>query len=268
MILSGQAVFNKIINELSRLDAPSGQLAILQVGNDLASNIYIKKKLELAKTLSVKAQVYKFNNSISEDELLEEISNLNENQEVSGILVQIPLPSQIDRTKICSAISSDKDVDGFGYILGKECKVLPPTIKAIDQVLVHYNILKKDKKIIIVGGGFLVGSPLFRYYQEEGCDVELLNEGDDLYFERLQEADIVILATGGGAVFDHTHFAQGSVVIDASTIASDSKLYGDLETSLIDGKFSFSPVPGGVGPVTVAMLFVNFYLLNSLVLDL
>jgi len=268
MILLGKDIFNKLLNELARLDPPSRELAIVQVGDDRASNIYIKKKLELSERLNVRANVYKFSESISEQELLEKIDELNNNSEVSGILIQIPLPPHIDRMKICSGVSFEKDVDGFGYILGNKSKVVPPTVRAIDEVLNFYNISKENKKIIIVGGGFLVGSPLYRYFREGGFDVELLSEDDDLYFERLQDADIVILATGGGAVFDHTHFAEGSVVIDASTIASDSKLYGDLEASLIGDKFSFSPVPGGVGPVTVAMLFVNFYLLNGFNIDL
>lgn len=268
MILKGQEIFDRVMDSLKHLEVPREALAIVQVGNDRASTIYINKKLEAAKKLGVDARVIRFNDEITQSELTRQIELLNQDKGIGGIIIQIPLPSQIDRNEICARIIREKDVDGFGYIVGQESPVIPPTILAIDKTLDFYSIKKTDKKILIVGAGFLVGSPLYRYYRSLNLDVSLLNEGDDLYFEKLQEADIVILATGGGAIFDHSHFAQGSVVVDASTIASDSKLYGDLETSLIGEKFSYSPVPGGVGPVTVAMLFANFYLLCGAKVDL
>lgn len=264
MILKGKPIADKIFAGLKKLDTSSKKLVIIQIGEDKASSIYVGKKSEMAKELGVKLEVKNFNEEIKFSELEGEIKALNGDESVGGVMIQMPIPSHIDRREICSKITPKKDIDGFDYIVNGRSSTLPPTILAIDETLNFYGISKKDKKILIVGGGFLVGSPLYHFYRSLGLDVSLLKSGDEKYFEKLRGADITILSTGGGARFGVNHFAERSTVIDASTIASDSKLIGDLDTANIGEKFHYSPVPGGVGPVTVAMLFANFFKLNDL----
>lgn len=261
MILKGKPLAELTINKLRQVDAPTKKLVIICISEDRASSIYVEKKLDLARELDVSLEVIRLEGNVTREALFDLIDNLNDNDTVGGVMIQMPIPSHFDRREVCSRISRDKDVDGFSYIITKSGKTLPPTLMAIDCLLDFYSIKKRAKKVLIVGSGFLVGSPLFNFYSQTGINPEMLTEGDQNYSDKLKAADVIILATGGGRTFRVGDFSEGATVIDASTIASDSKLKGDLDFVDIGDEINFSPVPGGVGPVTVSMLFVNFYLL-------
>lgn len=261
MILKGQPLADDVIGRLRRVDVPSKKLIIISIGEDRASSIYVSKKTDLARSLGVSLEVLKLDRGIGAEEIEKTISDLNKDDSVGGIMIQMPIPAGLNRSKICSLIDPGKDIDGFSYIVNGDGKTVPPTVMAIDAILDFYGVSRADRRVLIVGGGFLVGVPLFNLYGTAGLTVEILEKGDERYEEKLRNSDIVILATGGGRTFRKEDFRPGAVVIDASTVATDSKLKGDLDFSGIDGEIDFSPVPGGVGPVTVSMLFVNFYLL-------
>lgn len=260
MILDGNKVAKKLLDQLKQKEKPLGEFIVVQVGRDKVSNLYVEKKREMAAWLGVDFKLKNFDESISQENLILEIEKLNNDKKIRGILVQIPLPSHIDRAKIASAIEIKKDVDGFAYILRSngEC-FLPPTVLAIDAILDFYKIEKQGKKIEIVGGGFLVGQPLFRLWHENGLNVEILKKDSLNYKSRIKAADIVVVATGGGANFDASDFKSGATVIDASTMAENGKIRGDVNSEGWPEDKNLAPVPGGVGPVTVAMLYKNFY---------
>jgi methylenetetrahydrofolate dehydrogenase (NADP+)/methenyltetrahydrofolate cyclohydrolase len=261
MILDGRKLSQKIINDLGAQPAPWGRLAVIQVGDDPVSTLYVAKKKEAAQALGIDFELNKFDEVISQSELINEIKRLNSDSSIRAILVQIPLPSQINRLEVAKEISPEKDIDGFHCILHSgNFKCVPPTVLAIVELLEFYKINLAEKKILIVGGGFLVGQPLFDYFKARGLNVEILGKKDQGYEEKLKEADIAIISTGGGRSFSFVDFKSGATVIDASTVAEEGKIRGDVENDILwPEDINLAPVPGGVGPVTVAMLFKNFF---------
>lgn len=263
MILKGNIIAQEIVAELKATKTPQKKMVVISIGEDQASAVYVARKQEMASELGVKFEVLKFSDKISQEKLLGEIDRLNGDMDVGGVLVQMPIPRHLERKIVCTRIVKEKDIDGFSFITSGSGTVLPPTVLAIDALLNFYSVKKQSSKIIIVGRGFLVGSPLYEFYNKQGLNVEALEENAQDYVKKIKNAEIVILATGGNKSFSATDFSAGSTVIDASTVASDNKLKGDLNTDCFDDDINYSPVPGGVGPITVAMLFVNFFLLNG-----
>lgn len=258
MKLKGYEIALRLKEELKRRPSPNGELAIVRVGHDPVTSIYVEKKLELAKELNIKARVV----NATIENIFENISQLNNDEDVSGIIVQLPLPEGLEREEIGRAIDPVKDVDGFHYILGDEHAIsIPPTVLAIDSIFKQYQI-DLSRGVLIVGGGFLVGIPLKKYLEEKQVGVEILKKDDHRYDQKLKEASVLVIATGGGKVFTQNEFQENAVVIDASTVSDEQKIRGDVKVS-DDLKIKLSPVPGGVGPITVAMLFKNFYDLSK-----
>jgi methylenetetrahydrofolate dehydrogenase (NADP+)/methenyltetrahydrofolate cyclohydrolase len=259
MFLYGKPLAQKIISELKTRKCPAGALAVVQVADNPVSDLYISKKEAVAKQLGVKFQVVKIEKTVNLSKLEDEIEKLNKDSGVHGIVLQLPLPKQIDRINAAAKIAPEKDIDGFHCILGSRKKCVPPTVLAICGLLDFYKIGIKSKKIVIVGSGFLVGKPLQSSWKEAGHDVVVLTEKDANYAEVLKSGEIVVVATGGGRGFEAEDFSPQAVVIDASTVADEGRMRGDVKVESWSGNRSLSPVPGGVGPVTVAMLFKNFY---------
>lgn len=259
MILNGKDVAAAVIKGLRLESKPSGLLLVVQLGNDSVSEAYIWKKRELARELGVETKVLNLSDQSSQEDVLEVISRLNSDPAVAGYLVQIPLPVQIDRSVVARAIAPQKDIDGFHYLVQENSGFLPPTILAAEEILNFYGVEKSDKKMLIVGGGFLVGKPLYRFLKERGFSPDILEKDSDNYERLLKEADIVFIATGGGRRFTAADFKSGAVVIDASTISEGGKLRGDVSIEGWPADIDLAPVPGGVGPVTVAMLLKNFF---------
>lgn len=252
MILSGNQVADKVKHQLLDMPIPNGVLAIVQVGNDPVSTLYVRKKQEMADELGVKTEVI----YTSACNVLSTIDLLNKDKEVQGIIVQLPLPESLSKEEVLKKIDINKDVDGFYYILGQEFNTYPPTILAIYEMLKQYNT--HPNKILIVGSGFLVGKPLKKFLDEKKIDCEILKKDDPDYDKKLKDSDTVVVATGGGRIFNESDFKKGAVVIDASTIADEGKVKGDVVIDKAEF-INISPVPGGVGPVTVMMLFKNFF---------
>lgn len=258
MKLDGLIVADRIMADLKSKPVPSGVLAIVNIGNDQVNQKYISKKNKFSEKLGVVCKVIE----TDETKIFALIDKLNKGRDIQGIIVQLPVPESIDRDMLLKKINPSKDVDGFHYILGLgDAKALPPTVLAIYELLNFYKI-KLSNGVLIVGGGFLVGTPLKKFLTEKSIPNEVLLKDDPSYYEKLKNADVVVLATGGKGVFSPDNFKTGATVIDASTVASGRKLHGDIkfEDSL---QINLSPVPGGVGPVTVAMLFENFYNLSK-----
>jgi len=260
LILKGYKLARRIIADLGSRVPPTQELAVIQIGDNPVSDLYISKKREMASELGINFRLLRFDESITEAELIKQIDDLNDNPVVRGILIQMPLPQHIEKLKIAEEISLKKDVDGFGYIMRESgFKTFPPTVLAIDEILDFYHIKKENKKILIVGGGFLIGAPLEVFWKNKNFKPQILKANDENYEERLKQSDIVVVATGGGRVFNAEDFKSSATVIDASTVSDSGKIKGDVNLDNWPDDISLVPVPGGVGPVTVAMLFRNFF---------
>ena len=277
-ILDGLSVSQKIKQEIkeevtkivqSGKKAP--HLAAILVGENGASKAYVNSKVKDCKEVGFTSSLLKFPDTICENELLEEIKKLNENEEIDGFIVQLPLPKGIDQEKIIMAIDPKKDVDGFhpenfGKMALEMDSLLPATPFGIMQLLERYNIDTKGKKCVVIGRSRIVGRPMSILMSAKGTDatVTLIHSHTPNIEEYTQKADIVIVALGIPNYLKGDMIKEGAVVIDVgiTRVNDDSErgyhLVGDVDVEACEKKASFiTPVPGGVGPMTRAMLMKN-----------
>lgn len=277
-ILDGLSVSQKIKQEIkeevtkivqSGKKAP--HLAAILVGENGASKAYVNSKVKDCKEVGFTSSLLKFPDTICENELLEEIKKLNENEEIDGFIVQLPLPKGIDQEKIIMAIDPKKDVDGFhpenfGKMALEMDSLLPATPFGIIQLLERYNIDTKGKKCVVIGRSRIVGRPMSILMSAKGTDatVTLIHSHTPNIEEYTQKADIVIVALGIPNYLKGDMIKEGAVVIDVgiTRVNDDSErgyhLVGDVDFEACEKKASFiTPVPGGVGPMTRAMLMKN-----------
>ena len=277
-ILDGLSVSQKIKQEIkeevtkivqSGKKAP--HLAAILVGENGASKAYVNSKVKDCKEVGFTSSLLKFPDTICQNELLEEIKKLNENEEIDGFIVQLPLPKGIDQEKIIMAIDPKKDVDGFhpenfGKMALEMDSLLPATPFGIMQLLERYNIDTKGKKCVVIGRSRIVGRPMSILMSAKGTDatVTLIHSHTPNIEEYTQKADIVIVALGIPNYLKGDMIKEGAVVIDVgiTRVNDDSErgyhLVGDVDFEACEKKASFiTPVPGGVGPMTRAMLMKN-----------
>ena len=277
-ILDGLSISQKIKQEIkeevtkivqSGKKAP--HLAAILVGENGASKAYVNSKVKDCKEVGFTSSLLKFPDTICENELLEEIKKLNENEEIDGFIVQLPLPKGIDQEKIIMAIDPKKDVDGFhpenfGKMALEMDSLLPATPFGIMQLLERYNIDTKGKKCVVIGRSRIVGRPMSILMSAKGTDatVTLIHSHTPNIEEYTQKADIIIVALGIPNYLKGEMIKEGAVVIDVgiTRVNDDSErgyhLVGDVDFEACEKKASFiTPVPGGVGPMTRAMLMKN-----------
>lgn len=254
MILYGKPVTQKIYEDMKKeiaLEKLKPFLAVILVGENQASLTYIRAKEKIAKNLGIGFRLYQFPQIAREAEVLKLINNLNRNDYISGIVVQLPLPEKMNTDEILRAINPKKDVDGFYG------EFSTPAARAIIEMLNYYKINLDNKKIAIIGHGRLVGRPLEKILVEQNLNVEVCNKDTRNLKEITENADIIISATGQPGIIDGTLIKKDVVVIDAGTAEVSGKISGDISKEVYDKVNSYSPVPGGVGPVTVACLMSN-----------
>ena len=277
-ILDGLSVSQKIKQEIKEevtKIVQSGKkvphLAAILVGENGASKAYVNSKVKDCKEVGFTSSLLKFPDTICENELLEEIKKLNENEEIDGFIVQLPLPKSIDQEKIIMAIDPKKDVDGFhpenfGKMALEMDSLLPATPFGIMQLLERYNIDTKGKKCVVIGRSRIVGRPMSILMSAKGTDstVTLIHSHTPNIEEYTQKADIIIVALGIPNYLKGDMIKEGAVVIDVgiTRVNDDSErgyhLVGDVDFEACEKKASFiTPVPGGVGPMTRAMLMKN-----------
>jgi len=239
-------------------------LAVIIVGNDNASEIYVKNKKRACEEIGIYSEIHKLEEKISQDELLVLIEKLNMDEKVHGILVQLPLPMHIDKEKIILAIDPKKDVDCFHpenigkVFLGQE--IFPPCTPAgILEILKRSEIEIVGKNVVIVGRSNIVGKPLALMMINEGATVTVCNSKTENLKEKCLGADILVSAVGHAGLITKDMIKQGAVVIDVGINRnSEGKLTGDVDFPEVSRVSSaITPVPGGVGPMTIAELLKN-----------
>lgn len=239
-------------------------LAVIIVGNNPASEVYVRNKIKACEKNNIFSIKKQYPNNISEEELLTVIKQLNIDDKIHGILVQLPLPSHIDSTKIIEAISLKKDVDGFSFlnigrlIAGKPL-FIPCTPYGILKILESQNIEFKSLEVVVIGTSNIVGKPIAMLLLNKGATVTLCNSKTKDLSLHTKNADIVIVATGKINTIDGSMIKPGAIIIDVGINRdSQGKLCGDVNFKSIHNIASaITPVPGGVGPMTIAMLITN-----------
>lgn len=267
-ILDGKAVASAVKEEVaatvSGLDYTPG-LATVLVGDDPASHSYVRGKRRDAEEVGIASFHHELPSSIPQDELAALIDGLNANDDVDGILVQLPLPGALDSEAIVERIDPAKDVDGLhpfnlGLLVLGRPGLRPCTPSGILRILDHYHITTTGARVVIVGRSFLVGRPLALMLSERGADATVTvahSRTADLVSETA-DADILVAAAGSPGLISAGHVKAGATVIDVGINRSDDGLVGDVDfDSVLDTAGAITPVPGGVGPMTRAMLLAN-----------
>ena len=278
-ILSGKDVSNATYQALqSRIEALKSQsivpgLAVLLIGEDAGSQIYVRNKTKKFTDLGLYSNTFQYSSSISQEDLLSKIRELNNDDRFHGILVQLPLPKHIDKYKVLSAMDTKKDVDGFhpsnlGLLVAGKPHFIPCTPKGIMRILEHYQINLSGKNLVVVGRSNIVGRPIsiLTSLKKEyaNATTTVCHSGTPDIVDHTKRADIVILAIGSPNFLKGNHIKAGSVIIDVGINRVEDhspkgyKIVGDGDEMTLMGKASaITPVPGGVGPMTIAMLIEN-----------
>ena len=239
-------------------------LAVVQVGNNPASTVYVNNKKKACAYIGIRSESYELPETITERELLELVERLNTDEKVSGILIQLPLPKTLNEEKILRAISPEKDVDGFhpvsvGRLWLGEKGFLSCTPAGIIQLLKRSGISIEGKECVVVGRSNIVGKPMAALLLRENATVTIAHSKTRNLKEVTKRADILIAAVGHQQMIDDTYIKEGAVVIDVGMHRNaQNKLCGDVDFEKVKEKASaITPVPGGVGPMTIAMLMNN-----------
>lgn len=267
-LLDGKTLANDILDKLSlkvkQLDtAPN--LVVIQVGNDPASSVYVRNKERTAERVGINSETVKLSKHITQDELLEIIDKYNHFTDVNGILVQLPLPEHINEQTILEAISPMKDVDGFHPLnVGKlnigQKQMIPSTPAGIMELLKANHIELEGKHVVIVGRSNIVGKPLAHLLLEANATVTIAHSKTKDLKHLTKQADILVVAVGQPELITEDYVKDGTVVIDVGINRTESGLKGDVDFNSVKSKVAaITPVPGGVGPMTIAMLMNQTY---------
>ncbi|MGO1368298.1 bifunctional methylenetetrahydrofolate dehydrogenase/methenyltetrahydrofolate cyclohydrolase FolD [Senegalia sp. (in: firmicutes)] len=267
--INGKEVSKKIreelqneIDELKEKGITPG-LSVIIVGDNPASKTYVKSKDKACKQLGMKSEVHSLDGDVSEEELLNLIDKLNNDETIHGILVQLPLPNHIDEKKVIEKISPNKDVDGFhpinaGKLLVGEDTFIPCTPHGIIKLMESENIDIEGKRAVILGRSNIVGKPISLLLLEKNATVTICHSKTENLKEITKEADILIAAIGKANFVKSDMVKDGAIVIDVGINRVDGKLVGDVDFDSVNKLNGFiTPVPGGVGPMTITMLIYN-----------
>lgn len=269
-IIDGKAISAKIKDELKEevaaLKAAGREiaLAVIQVGNDPASSVYVNNKKKACAYIGIESLSYEFPEDITQEELLELIGELNGREDVNGILVQLPLPKHINEELVINAISPEKDVDGFhpasvGAMCIGQPGFLSCTPAGIIQLLKRSNIEIEGKNCVVIGRSNIVGKPMALLLLRENGTVTIAHSRTKDLKAVAKAADILIVAIGKPKFINSEYVKDGAVVIDVGIHRDENnKLCGDVDyDDVIEKVSAITPVPGGVGPMTIAMLMNN-----------
>lgn len=237
-------------------------LTVVIVGDDGASLSYVRSKNKAAEKIGMTSDIVHLDKDTQEEDLLKEIQRLNEDPEVHGILVQVPLPEQISEEKVLETIAPEKDVDGFspvniGRLYTGQRTFKPCTPLGIMELLKHTGSLE-GKTVAVIGRSHIVGQPVSKLLIDENATVTVMHSRTVNMVEQLKDYDVVVSAVGKPGLIQGEHLKEGAIVIDVGNTVVDGKLVGDVDFESAEKVASWiTPVPGGVGPLTITMVLNN-----------
>ncbi|MFV2066587.1 MAG: bifunctional methylenetetrahydrofolate dehydrogenase/methenyltetrahydrofolate cyclohydrolase FolD [Pirellulales bacterium] len=273
-ILDGKAMARTIRSEIAedvvdfiQNNATVPSLSAVLIGEDPASEVYVRNKQRACEQVGIESKLYRLPSDVTEDELLALVTKLNKDPDVHGVLVQLPLPAQIDPSRVLGAIQPHKDVDAFhpenvGLLVQGRPRFLPCTPHAIQQILLRNNLKTAGRHAVIVGRSDIVGKPLAIMLSARGpggdATVTVCHSRTRDLAQITRQADILIVAVGRPRVIGGPMIKRGAVVIDVGINRTDDGLVGDVDFDEVSEVAGYiTPVPGGVGPLTVTMLLQN-----------
>lgn len=268
-ILNGKEVSIKLNHQIKQeIDALTKKnrypkLAIILVGSHPASLSYIKGKLKAASSVGILAELFQINENATNDEVLTVINDLNNDNQIDGMILQLPLPKQLDERKLIHAISHDKDADGFhtlnqGNLYQSIQGIIPATPLGIMKLLEAYDINVSGMNAVVIGRSNIVGFPVARLLMDRGATITVCHSKTKNIEMYTKQADIVVIAVGKPNMLTGDMVKKGTIIIDVGINRVDGKLVGDAKYDSFDNIASWmTPVPGGVGPMTIHGLLSN-----------
>ncbi len=266
-IMDGKAlsekIYERIKTEVAKLEKKP-TLAVIITSDNEAGKIYVRNKKRACENTGINSITVEFDETVSDEEFLSKIDELNKNPEVDAIMVQLPIPRHLDTEKILNSISPEKDADGLHYInagklfTGQIPNSVACTPKGIIRILDEYGINVEGKHAVVIGRSNLVGKPIAQLLMQKNATVTHLHSKSKNIEFFTKNADIIVVATGKPKMLKGDMVKEGVVIIDVGISRVDGKLSGDVDFDSVAPKASFiTPVPKGVGPMTVAMLIQN-----------
>ena len=265
-IMDGKALSKEILEEIKQelkyeLIKPS--LAVIQIGNDPASQKYVENKQKACEEVGIFFRHHYFEEDVSELTVINKIKELNNDEYVHGIIIQLPIPKQYNEKRLINAIINSKDVDGLtdinaGRLCHEKKTLIPCTALAVMELLKKYNVDVVGKDVVVVGKGKLTGKPLIELLLQAGATVTVCHSKTKNLAKYTKEADIIVSATGVNNIIKQSIIKEGAVIIDVGINFDKGKQRGDVDFGRVSKVASLiTPNPGGVGPMTVAMLINN-----------
>jgi len=276
-IVNGTDIRDEILEEvLSEVKALNKEVSfgVVLVGDNSVTERFVSAKEHVGKELGIRVVRYEHDDGIDTETLVEEVEKIS--QEHDGVIVQMPLPKHVDKRAVLDAVPSEKDIDvlsssRYHIFLDGDEDILPPVVGACKEVLERNNVSVSGKRVLIVGKGMLVGKPAEEWFRRQGAEVSVVAREDFDTEEQTKEkmeseagnADIVLLGAGSPGLLTSTMVSDGVVILDAGTSEENQKLSGDADMSIKEKASLFTPVPGGIGPITTAILFRNLLRLTK-----
>jgi len=257
VLIDGKKLAEQLLEDIRKKASTlkrSSTLAIVLVGNDSASKIYVNAKKRVCEKVGVRCEIFPLEEKAPESDVIEQICKLNNNEKISGIILQLPLPKEFTVDKIVNIIDAQKDVDGLTV---NNTKFTPATAKAVVRILSSLDISLKGKKATVIGRSKLVGKPVAGLLKELGCDVTVCHSKTIDLSACTIEADILVSAVGKRDLITKNMVKRGAIVIDIGITREGKRIFGDVSHAVREVAGFLTPVPGGVGPLTVACLLEN-----------
>ena len=266
-LIDGKGLSAKIKDELkNEIDGyiKTPILSVITIGEDEASKVYVKNKKKACEYVGMSFLHLSYDENTQEQEILDKIDELNKDENINGIIIQLPIPKRFNQEKLLNAIDPIKDVDGLtiinqGKLFNNSDSILPCTPKGIMEIFKYYNIDLTSKNVVIVGRSNLVSKPLLIECLNKNATVTMCHSKTKNLSEYTKNADVLVVAVGKKHLIDKTMIKENAVIIDVGINREDGKLYGDVNPNVESVCSYLTPVPGGVGPMTVVMLLKNTF---------
>lgn len=267
-IMDGKNLSNIIKDDLRKeisMYVQTPILAVITIGDDEASKVYVNNKRKSCEQVGISFMHFDYLSEVKESVVINKIKELNKDVSVNGIIVQLPIPDNFNVDKIINTIDVSKDVDGLTNEskirrINNKSSLIPCTTKGILELLDYYKINMESKRVVVVGRSELVGTPTYQECLKRNATVTICHSKTKDLGSITREADILIVATGHKYLIDKNMIKEGCVIIDVGISRDNGKLYGDVNPNVSDKCSYLTPVPGGVGPMTVVMLLKNTFI--------
>jgi methylenetetrahydrofolate dehydrogenase (NADP+)/methenyltetrahydrofolate cyclohydrolase len=257
MVIDGKKIAKEITEEIIskiKIDNLTPTMVVIACDPNFETRKYLFLKQSKAEALGISLEAVILSSESTTETIIEIIKE--QSVKVGGIIVQLPLPAHIDTGVVLASIPTELDVDAFGYD-GSDLQVLPPVVGAIDEISTRHEVQWAGKKVVIFGQGRLVGAPATTYAHTKGARVTILTEKSTDIISVVENADIIILGVGKPNLLTSDMIKSGVIVFDAGASEDGGLLVGDASPQVADKASLFTPVPGGIGPITIAILFRN-----------